>query len=99
LVIEIKKEKITRSVIIAPSRTRAGANDDFAQAEPERSERQTLVDAVETERSAIVGLVRRRNIHSTIAMSLIASAKLLESETLSGGRACIGDGLTDYLIS
>jgi hypothetical protein len=84
LVIEIKKEKITRSVMIAPSRTRAGSNDE------------TLVDAVETERSAIGELVRRIIIHSTIAMSLIASAKLLEPETLSGGRACIGDGLTDY---
>jgi cob(I)alamin adenosyltransferase len=47
-----KKKKMREALknAIAPGRTRAGSNVDFAQAEPERSERQTLVDAVEIKR-------------------------------------------------
>jgi hypothetical protein len=42
--------------------TRAGSNVDFAQAEPERSERQTLVDAVEIKRSAIAYFVLKMSV-------------------------------------
>jgi hypothetical protein len=47
---------------IAPGRTRAKSNVDFAQAEPERSERQTLVDAVEIKRSAIAYFVLKISV-------------------------------------
>jgi hypothetical protein len=47
---------------IAPGCTRAGFNVDFAQAEPERSERQTLVDAVEIKRSAVACFVLKMSV-------------------------------------
>jgi hypothetical protein len=47
---------------IAPGCTRAGFNVDFAQAEPERSERQTLVDAVEIKRSTIACFVLKMSV-------------------------------------
>jgi hypothetical protein len=50
---------------IAPGRTRTGSNAG------------TLVDVVEIKRSAIGELVRRIIIHSTVAMFIIISAKLL----------------------
>jgi hypothetical protein len=74
---------------IAPGRTRAESNVDFAQAEPERSERQTLVDAVRNQakrRCLFCPQNERLTVPFDHSDVLIIKREAALIKTLSGGR-------------